>query len=431
MTVHGPVTMSSSAHVLFQEYLSLHYPTHPVYKTSPVAFDMSDPTRLSQLYDQPFLHPLNLSFQSLDQVYRECSYLLRPGTTTDRTMILVDCIESSMTTDEESRHAFLSSLSSRFKDPTSDDVSRLQIIRSTRFPMTDDVVSTPDVIASRLEHSLVYEHAGIIGPVELSLDKGNDALVLFQGIARVQAKLGVPVVLTAGYQPLGSQHEQDSLALLYQYQAMVQSCQTSAQTTHPTFKGILAQAQYWSLEGLTCVLKKGWNVCFDGIGLHRSVSRQDPFRAPTGTTTTSSSSRSEAPPTDDALAEKIALLVQRNFSSQIVLSNGLRMRTQWRKHGGGGYSFIYTSFLVRLERDFDLSADVLTGFIQTNPLRLLQWYQPQTADVEIPKDYIQCDICAKAFEPIEGKYYSKFTFTYCSLGCLRKHLKMKFAPLDK
>lgn len=431
MTANGPITISSSAHVLFQEYLSLHYPEHPVHKISPTPFDMDDPTQLYQLYDQPFLHPNNLSFQSLDQLYRECSFLLSNSTTPTRTMLLVDCIDSSMTTDEASRKAFLSALSSRFDQSTNPNLntSPLQIIRSTMVHMVDVTLATttPDTIASRLEHQLLYEHAGIVGPVELSLEKGNLTLLLLQGIAQVQAKLDVPVVFTAGYQKLDSQGEQDNLALLDQYQVMVQSYQSSSSGSS-AFKGILAQAQYWSIEGLTCVLKKGWNVCFDGIGLHRCASRQDPFCAPIRT---SSSARSEDPPTDEALAIKIALLAKGNFSSQIVLSNGLRMRTQWRKYGGGGYNLIYNSFFMRLERDFGLSAEVLTAFIQTNPLRLLQWYQPQTVNVEIPKDYIQCDICAKAFEPIEGQYYTKFTFTYCSLGCLRKHLKMKFAPLDK
>ncbi|ETL34215.1 hypothetical protein L916_13518 [Phytophthora nicotianae] len=115
------------------------------------------------------------------------------------------------------------------------------------------------------------------------------------------------------------------------------------------------------------------------------------------------------------------------YSSQILLSTNVHQRIQYRRYGGGAYTYLFEYFKHRLLRQ-GISEAQWDQIVRTNVVDLLAWYVPPEAP-PIPKNYLQCSICEKYFEPIEGEYFTKFTFIYCGTKCLRRHSRQKFAPL--
>lgn len=73
---------------------------------------------------------------------------------------------------------------------------------------------------------------------------------------------------------------------------------------------------------------------------------------------------------DDARAERIALLVEQGFAGQILLSTDTCRRSQWRCNGGRGYDHLWTSFLPRLRNRGVSEADIKRMLIDA-PRRLL------------------------------------------------------------
>eukprot|EP00937_MAST-01D_sp_MAST-1D-sp2_P001997 g1997.t1 len=108
----------------------------------------------------------------------------------------------------------------------------------------------------------------------------------------------------------------------------------------------------------------------------------------------------------------------------LMISAGVCMRAQLRLGGGSGYGVVCTRFAARL-----CAAGVPPGIVLAllggNARRLLHWWSPPPA-AEVPKHFIRCSVCDRPFEPIEGEYFSKFEFVYCSTKCLRKHRKQGF-----
>eukprot|EP00644_Phytophthora_capsici_P007825 jgi/Phyca11/126439/e_gw1.63.73.1 len=116
-----------------------------------------------------------------------------------------------------------------------------------------------------------------------------------------------------------------------------------------------------------------------------------------------------------------------HYVSQILLSTNVQQRIMYRRYGGGGYTYLSEHFKPRLLRQGVTTAQ-WDEIVRGNVARLLAWYIPPEAP-PIPKNYLQCSICSNYFEPVEGEYFTKFTFIYCGTKCLRRHSKQKFAPL--
>ncbi|POM69213.1 Zinc ion binding protein [Phytophthora palmivora] len=115
------------------------------------------------------------------------------------------------------------------------------------------------------------------------------------------------------------------------------------------------------------------------------------------------------------------------YLPQILLSTNVHQRIQYRRYGGGGYTYLFDHFKHRLLRQ-GVTATEWDQIVRANVVNLLAWYVPPEAP-PIPKNYLQCSICSNFFEPIEGEYFTKFTFTYCGTKCLRRHSRQQFAPL--
>jgi hypothetical protein len=135
------------------------------------------------------------------------------------------------------------------------------------------------------------------------------------------------------------------------------------------------------------------------------------------------------PPPDSRLVEWVAALVKDTpqYLHQLLLSTNLQQRIQYRRYGGGGYTYLFEHFKHRLLRR-GVTAEHWDQIVRHNAVSLLSWYVAPKAP-PIPKNYLQCSICGNFFEPIEGEYFTKFAFTYCGTKCLRRHSRQKFAPL--
>ncbi|ETP38637.1 hypothetical protein F442_13822 [Phytophthora nicotianae P10297] len=199
-------------------------------------------------------------------------------------------------------------------------------------------------------------------------------------------------------------------------------------------KLVVCHADRWCREGADCafllelLLDSGVSVLFNMVGL-LAVSDAMMINPCLSSTRESLDNEDQLPPSDSRLAKWIAGLMKTKpqYSSQILLSTNVHQRIQYRRYGGGGYTYLFEYFKHRLLRQ-GISEAQWDQIVRTNVVDLLAWYVPPEAP-PIPKNYLQCSICEKYFEPIEGEYFTKFTFIYCGTKCLRRHSRQKFAPL--
>ncbi|ETI40698.1 hypothetical protein F443_13987 [Phytophthora nicotianae P1569] len=199
-------------------------------------------------------------------------------------------------------------------------------------------------------------------------------------------------------------------------------------------KLVVCHADRWCGEGADCafllelLLDSGVSVLFNMVGL-LAVSDAMMINPCLSSTSESLDNEDQLPPSDSRLAKWIAGLMKTKpqYSSQILLSTNVHQRIQYRRYGGGGYTYLFEYFKHRLLRQ-GISEAQWDQIVRTNVVDLLAWYVPPEAP-PIPKNYLQCSICEKYFEPIEGEYFTKFTFIYCGTKCLRRHSRQKFAPL--
>lgn len=117
-----------------------------------------------------------------------------------------------------------------------------------------------------------------------------------------------------------------------------------------------------------------------------------------------------------------------SYQAQILLSNGLSFRNQFLRYGGFGYGHVFRRFARRL-LDNCLSPSALITILRDNPVRILSWYTPPP-EPEKQVEFAICFWCKGEFVPIEGEYFTKFSYQYCGTKCLRKHRIAGFKPLD-
>lgn len=194
-------------------------------------------------------------------------------------------------------------------------------------------------------------------------------------------------------------------------------------------KLVVCHADQWCQGGtdgadfkfLLGLFELGVTVLFDMIGLATvsDVMGTHPH------SNVASTIRNEEPPRDSTISKWIArFILEHQRVEQILVSTNVHQRIQYRRHGGGGYTFLFAFFKPRLMQ-LGVSGPQWSQLVRANPVALLSWYTPPEAP-EIPKNYIKCSICRRDFEPIEGEYFTKFAFVYCGTKCLRRHSRLQF-----
>jgi len=125
-------------------------------------------------------------------------------------------------------------------------------------------------------------------------------------------------------------------------------------------------------------------------------------------------------PADEEIAREIHQLCREGSAKQLLLSQGVGLRSMWRSFGGVGYSHVQEDILPRLAR-LGVAEESIETITVANPVRLLAWWTPPPPKKQEIVTWT-CSQCQKGF-PDEQERYTKFEYQYCSLKCLRKHTK--------
>ncbi|RLN58802.1 hypothetical protein BBJ28_00004416 [Nothophytophthora sp. Chile5] len=272
-----------------------------------------------------------------------------------------------------------------------------------------------------------------INSADAQLD--NKEQVIAKGLALAQARTHAPLYLSfsseeASNGGVGSVAELQQLVHNWLRALMDAGAESK--------KLIICHADRWCQGSLDCanydfllsLFKLGVTVLFDTIGLS-TVS--DVMLVNSAIKNTMGSQQhvlgdeeSQEPPPDSRLAKWVAsFAIQHKYLHQILLSTNVHQRIQYRRYGGGDYTYVFEYFQPRLQR-LGITMAQWDQLVRGNAVDLLAWYVPPEAP-PIPKNYLQCTICGNFFEPIEGEYFTKFAFIYCSTKCLRRHSRQKFA----
>ncbi|KAL4147478.1 hypothetical protein PRNP1_011234 [Phytophthora ramorum] len=258
-----------------------------------------------------------------------------------------------------------------------------------------------------------------------SSELGPKERILVQGLALAQARTHAPLYLSFS--------EASSRGTMAAVQAWFQALlDAGAESKKLVLCHVDRFCQEHALNDFVLeLLDLGVSVMFDMIGLP-AVS-DAVLVNPCLTSAICSSdfleSDAEEPPPERWILRWIPLLIANrpHATHQILLSSNVLQRIQYRRYGGGGYTYLFEIFKQRL-----LMQGVTTAqwdqIVCGNVVDLLAWYVAPEAP-PIPKNYLQCSICGNYFEPIEGEYFTKFAFIYCGTKCLRRHSRQKFAPL--
>ncbi|TDH72154.1 hypothetical protein CCR75_000771 [Bremia lactucae] len=176
------------------------------------------------------------------------------------------------------------------------------------------------------------------------------------------------------------------------------------------------------------VFDRGVSVLFDTIGLI-AVSDVMLINSYSPSSAELPGTNSQEPPSHRCIARTIANIIKINpqYCHQLLLSTNVHQRIQYRRYGGGGYTYLFKYFKTYVLGQ-GVSAAQWDQIVRGNVVKLWAWYVPPEVP-PIPKNYLQCSICEKHFEPIEGEYFSKFTFIYCGTKCLRRHSRQNFVSL--
>jgi hypothetical protein len=178
-------------------------------------------------------------------------------------------------------------------------------------------------------------------------------------------------------------------------------------------------------------------VAFSGIGQFSVEENLSVYRS--SQDLHASGATPAAPPqTDRVLADELSRVLAPGgggggaatsaVSNRILLSNGLRFRTSLVKYGGKGYRHIMATFASML-RERGVPDGTLKQVMVTNPNELLHWWvAPPPPPVPVILEPCDGPGCEQVFEAIEGHFFEKFAFRYCSPKCLAAHRESGFAP---
>ncbi|KAG6621276.1 Phosphotriesterase-related protein [Phytophthora cinnamomi] len=388
----------------------------------------------------PFAHGgRNLLLQKEDEAFRELERLQQCGDEKLKPLVV------DVTLPAEGRDVFVKErlhLAKRLKDLTLLTVTTFEIERITdEFSIGLSPEEQSERIAKTLEAELMFgiEKAGVVafpGTMYQQIHVKSGQLsakeeILVHGLAMAQAQTHAPLYLSFSKDEAG-----ETTGLEQSVQVWIRTLLDAGAESK---KLVVCHADRWcggSLQGpeyafLLQLLGLGVSVLFDLVGLLAvsDVVLVNPTMTNVSIPFEASERETSEPPPDSRLVEWIASLLkdQPRYLPQILLSTNVHQRIQYRRYGGGGYAYLFENFKHRLMRQ-GVNSIQWDEIVHANIVNLLAWYVPPDAP-PIPKNYLQCSICGNYFEPIEGEYFTKFTFTYCGTKCLRHHSRQKFAPL--
>ncbi|RLN15115.1 hypothetical protein BBO99_00003550 [Phytophthora kernoviae] len=260
--------------------------------------------------------------------------------------------------------------------------------------------------------------------------------ILAQGLALAQAQTHAPLYLSFTYEETSELFAGNFAKLEQSMQAWI--CALLDAGAEPK-KLVICHADRWchghfggpDYAFLLKFFALGVSVLFDMVGLLTvsDVALINPYATSEASYTDVSDQESQEPPPDSRLVNWVSttLCNHPDYLEQILLSTNVHQRIQYRRYGGGGYTYLFEAFKQRLLCQ-NITETQWDQIVRGNVVELLAWYEPPEAP-PIPKNYLQCSICSNYFEPIEGEYFTKFAFVYCGTKCLRRHSKQNAATI--
>ena len=454
MTVLGPIQVQQGqdpttklGHVFMNEHLVCD-PKRKRTKSDSITTNDTYITlhNLSRIRSNPFQSEVNMTLSSMNELLDEFQLLQEADDGSGKKLVgtMLD-----VTTTHEGR------------DPIScQKVSKqlgINVVIGTTPQATDDLdnVKTMEEDISYMEKELMYGldgydgeaddgndkndnnaniiRAGFIGEITVQVDVGGQSASSSSNTARatlsssevyqikaccmVSATTSAPVII--GLSPNRSegrqqqqQRQPNNKHIVLQILDVVESCGCSLSNIILSHIDIY----HYDIQLLQYVLDKGVNLGFDSYSLTYAIHDCEDIY-----------------PSLIQVVNCICTLLEHDpqYAKQIVLSCGLRMKLQYTKYGGLGYNVLYQHLLPKLR--LKLSKCIISGSVEGIldtilihiPHKLLQWWKEPPPKVK-PKVYMNCSICNNPFEPIEGTYYSKYTFVYCSRPCLLTHVQRNF-----
>ncbi|GMF12926.1 unnamed protein product [Phytophthora lilii] len=390
--------------------------------------------RMEDLVDYrgaPYAHGgRNMLMQKEDEAFRELERLQQLGNSRSKPLVV------DVTLPVEGRDVFVKerlNLAERLQNLNLLTVTTFEVERINKeFTKGLSPKEQRERIAKTLEAELMFgiETGGVVafpGAIyqQIHANGGLDAKhrILAEGLGLAQAQTHAPLYLSFSF----DMESEDGIV-----QAVLEWIHALLDAGAKSNKLVVCHVDRWC-QGkfdLMSLLDLGVTVLFDMVGLaavsdvmlinpcHSKMISSDEFLGICY----------QEPSPDSQLVSYIAnLLKTKTYLQQILLSTNVHQRIQYRRYGGGGYIYLFEKFKRRLLRQGVTEVE-WDQIVRGNAVNLLAWFVAPDAP-PIPKNYLQCSICGNYFEPIEGEYFTKFTFTYCGTKCLRRHSRQKFAPL--
>ncbi|RLN68057.1 hypothetical protein BBJ29_007032 [Phytophthora kernoviae] len=244
--------------------------------------------------------------------------------------------------------------------------------------------------------------------------------ILAQGLALVQAQTHAPLYLSFTYEETSERFAGNFAKLEQSMQAWIRALLDAG--AEPK-KLVICHADRWchghfggpDYAFLLKLFALGVSVLFDMVGLLTvsDVALINPYATSEASYTDVSDQESQEPPPDSRLVNWVSITLRNHpdYLEQMLLSTNVHQRIQYRRYGGGGYTYLFETFKQRLLCQ-NITETQWDQIVRGNVVELLAWYEPPEAP-PIPKNYLQCSICSNYFEPIEGEYFTKFAFVYC------------------
>ncbi|OWZ04651.1 hypothetical protein PHMEG_00023408 [Phytophthora megakarya] len=357
----------------------------------------------------PYAHDgRNLQLQKEDEAFRELEKLQELGDSTLKSLVV------DVTLPVEGRDVFVKerlNLAARLKDLNLVSVTTFEIEKlNQEFYMGLSEQEQSERVAKVLEAELMFgiESKGSVAfpgamyqqiHSSTSGEFSSKEVVLLQGLALAQTRTNAPLYLSFSFDEIvnGANSWLEKYIRAWIRALLDAGVDSKKLVVCHADRWCRGQAEGSGYEFLLELFGLGVSVLFDMVGLQ--------------------------------LVEWVVKFVKTKpqYISQMLLSTNVHQRIQYRRYGGGGYTYLFEHFKQRLLRR-GVTAAEWDQIVRANVVDLLAWYVPPEAP-PIPKNYLQCSICSNYFEPIEGEYFTKFSFTYCSTKCLRRHSRQKFAPL--
>lgn len=111
-------------------------------------------------------------------------------------------------------------------------------------------------------------------------------------------------------------------------------------------------------------------------------------------------------------------------SSSVLVSSGLRFRTDLAAYGGPGLA--HASELLLTARQAGDESLPQEGVLFSTALSFLQYPWKPPPPPEKVEHFIECHWCGA--QKKQGDHFSKLGFDYCTTKCLAQHRKADFAP---